>query len=109
VGEPADDLTGVRWIGATVPAAVEKHRGAIVGRDRPVEVGTEGAIPAATRMIRSLHPPAHTPFTSALGEEQMLALGSPADEGDAPSLRVAEGHSIERLETHDAEFSMRRT
>ena len=31
VGEPADDLAGVWWIGATVPTAVEEHRGAVDG------------------------------------------------------------------------------
>jgi hypothetical protein len=97
VGEPAHDLAS-RWIGATVATALELC--AIFGGDHPVEVRTERAITAMTRMVGALHRPTDASFASPISEEQVLALGSLGGQGDAPSVRVVEHRVVQRLETH---------
>ncbi len=88
----------------TISTALEQDRGTVVGGDHSVEVRTERAVAAPTRMVGSPHRPADASVAASFGEEQMLALRALAGEGDAPPVRVVEHHAVQRVETHAAQF-----
>ena len=66
-----------------------------------MEIWTVGTVAAPARVVHALQRSADSPLTPTFSEEQVLTLEGARVESDAPTLRVAELHAVQRLEAHE--------
>jgi len=74
VGAADDYLTPTYRVGSTVATVVEQDFRLVVGFDYPLEVGQEGAITAAMRVVRTNESSSYATLATPLGDEEVLAL-----------------------------------
>jgi hypothetical protein len=89
------DLAAASRIGPSIARIVKEDYGSIGGLDDALEIGFICAIASSPRMVGASELPLDLPFTSALGQIEVLTFGTGSRrQGHFPPMGISEADTI---------------